>query len=58
MTLSGNFSFAFMSLLTAAIVKNSHTLAGIYFIFLKTRLKPNMNVSKKIGKVVVKENEF
>ena len=30
-----------MSLLTVSIVKKSHSLAGIYFIFLKERLKPN-----------------
>ena len=28
-----------MSLLTALIVKNSHSLAAIYFIFLKKRLR-------------------
>ena len=31
-----------MSLLTALIVKNSHILAGIYFIFLKKRPRPNL----------------
>ena len=30
--------FSFLSLLTAQIVKNSHILAGIYFIFLKNIL--------------------
>ena len=36
---------AFMSLLTAQIVKNSHQIfAGIYLIFLKTRPKPNLKV--------------
>ena len=29
------FIFIFMSLLTDGIVKNSHILTGIYFIFLK-----------------------
>ena len=31
-----------MTLLTASIVKNSDVLAGIYFIFLKRRLEPNL----------------
>ena len=31
-----------MPLLTAFIVKNSHVLAGIYFIFLKKGPRPNM----------------
>ena len=30
-----NFLLLFMSLLTAPIVKNNHTLAGIYIILLK-----------------------
>ena len=30
-----------MALWTVPIVKNSHTLAGIYFIFLKERPRPN-----------------
>ena len=34
--------FSFLSLLTALIVKNSHILAGIYFIFLKKRRRPNL----------------
>ena len=33
-----NFLLLFMSLLTALIVRNSHTLDGIYFIFLKNAL--------------------
>ena len=33
-----NFLSLFMSLLTAPIVKNSHILAGVYFIFLKNIL--------------------
>ena len=45
-----------MSLLTAFIVKNSHILAGIYFIFLKNGLTlklerllmPNLDISEKI----------
>ena len=36
-----NFLLLFMSLLTIPIVKNSHILAGIYFIFLKKYPKPN-----------------
>ena len=50
-----------MSLLTALIVKNSHILAGIYFIFLKKRPKPNFfntklgpqNLSYQIRQVLV-----
>ena len=49
-----------MSLLTAFIVKNSHILAGIYFIFLKIVLDqaerlsiPNLDLIEKIGKVVI-----
>ena len=30
-----------MSLLTAAVVKGSNILTGIYFIFLKKRPRPN-----------------
>ena len=37
-----NFLLLFMSLLRALIVKNSHILAGIYFIFLKKRSRPNL----------------
>ena len=36
-----NLLLHFISLLTSPIVKNSHLLAGIYFIFLKERLRPN-----------------
>ena len=31
-----------MSLLTAPIVKNSHILTAIYFIFLKKRPRPKL----------------
>ena len=31
-----------MSILTALIVKNSHILAGIYFVFLTKRPRPNL----------------
>ena len=34
-----NFLLLFMSLLTALIVKNSHILAGVYFIFVKKQPK-------------------
>ena len=34
-----NFLLLFVSLLTAAIIKNSHIYARIYFIFLKSLLK-------------------
>ena len=48
-----------MFLLTASIVKNRHMLAEIYFIFLKNILDqslliPNLDLSEKIGKVVIK----
>ena len=51
-----------MSLLTAAIVKNSQNLAATYFIFLKktsyTTLErlsiPNLDLSEKIGKTIIK----
>ena len=33
-----NFILLFMSLLTVLIVKSSHILAGIYFVFLSTAL--------------------
>ena len=39
--LSTKFSFAFMSLLTAPIAKNSRTFTLIYLIFLKLRPRPN-----------------
>ena len=31
-----------MSISTALVVKNSHILAGIYFIFLKRHARPNL----------------
>ena len=37
-----NLLSLFMSLLTALIVKNSHILTGIYFIFLKKLRRPNL----------------
>ena len=37
-----NFLLLLMSLLTALIVKNSHVLAGLYYIFLEKRPKPNL----------------
>ena len=39
-----NFILLFMSLLTAPIVKNSHILAGIYFIFPKKCPRRNLKV--------------
>ena len=39
-----NFPLYFMSLVTIPIVKNSHILAGIYFIYLKERHRPNSKV--------------
>ena len=35
------FLFLFMSLLEAVVVKNSHILVEIYFVFLENRLRPN-----------------
>ena len=57
--------FCFLCLLTARTVKNSHILAGIYFIILKNNLDQferlpisNLDLSKKIGKVVIKQDKF
>ena len=41
-----NYLLNFMSLLTVPIVKNSHILAGIYFIFLKER--PRFGIPKAL----------
>ena len=38
------FLLLFMSLLTPPIVEKSHILAGIYFIFLQERPRPNSKV--------------
>ena len=38
------FLLLLMSLLTIPIVKNSHILAGVYFIFLRKRPRPNAKV--------------
>ena len=46
-----------MSLSKTPIVKNSHVLAGIYFIFLKNVLDQTLGLSEKIGKVVIKEEK-
>ena len=51
-----------MFLLTALIVKNSHVMAEIYYIFLEKRLRPtiegfsipSLDIIGKIEKVVVK----
>ena len=60
-----SFSFLFMSLLTAQIIKNSHILAGFYFIFLKNTLDqfwrlliPNADLNEKIGQVIIKKNQI
>ena len=42
--------FSFVCLLRALIVKNSHVLAGIYFICLKERTIPNLKSIKRTGK--------
>ena len=54
-----------MSLLMAPTVKNSQMLTEIYFIFLKTpQIKnemfsiPNLDLSEKRGKVVIKKDKF
>ena len=57
-----NFILCFMSLLTAPVFKNSNFLAKISFISLRKGLKsnfqrlsiPNVDLSEKIGKVVIK----
>ena len=41
-----NFLSLFVSLLTASVVKNSHMLAGIYFMFLNGRPRPNLKGSQ------------
>ena len=35
---------AFMSVLAVPVAKNSHILAGIYFIFVKERPRPSWEV--------------
>ena len=55
-----------MSLLTAQIAKNSHAFAKIYFIFLRKTSQAIreslsvliLEVSIKIGKLVLKQNQF
>ena len=42
------FFLQFMSFLTVLTVKNSHILTGIFFIFLKERLRPNSKSCKTI----------
>ena len=41
-TIARKTLFCFSCLLTAFTVKNSHIFAGIDFIFLKKRTRPNM----------------
>ena len=60
-----SFALLFMSLLTAQIIKNSHILAGFYFIFLKNTLDQfwrllisNADLNEKIGQVIIKKNKF
>ena len=51
-----------MFLLTSQIITNSHILAGIYFIFLEERPRPNLkgfsiphlDLSEKMRNVVIK----
>ena len=55
-----------MSLITALIVKNSHILAGIYFIFAKNCPRPNLKGFQypiwtsvnRSGKNVINEDKF
>ena len=55
-----------MSLLRAPVIKNNHVLARIYFAFLKKTSKaklerfskPNLDFSKKIRKVDIKEGKL
>ena len=61
-----NFLLLFMSLLTSLIVKYSHILARIYFVFLIKRpvlnLKSfeytNLDLSEKIQGIVIKKDKF
>ena len=41
-----NFLSQFISILTALIVKKSHILTGIFFIFLRKRSRPNLKSFK------------
>ena len=43
-----------LSLLTVVMVKNSHILAGIYFIFLTKRLRPDLKGFKDQSLTLVK----
>ena len=49
--------FVSLSLLTARIVKNSHILTGIYFIFLKKHSRLNLK-GFQYEKIVIKEDKF
>ena len=42
--LSAKFTFAFSDFFTAPVVKNSHILGGIYFIFWKKHPGPSLKV--------------
>ena len=61
-----NFILHFMSLLTSLIVKNSHTLARIYFVFLTKRPRSNLksfgytnlDLSEEIQEIVIKKDKF
>ena len=55
----------FIPLLTALIVKNNHILAEIYCVSLKNDLEkpeglstPNLDLSEKMGKEVIKKDKF
>ena len=54
-----------MPLLIGSIIKNSHILDEVYFIFLKNVLEQieslpisDLDLSEKIGKIVIKKDEI
>ena len=62
--MSAKFSFVFISLLKAPIVKSTHILAAIYlsrktfWTKLESLLIKNMDLSEKIEKVVTKKEKI
>ena len=57
--MSAKFSFAFLSLLTALIVKSSHILSEIYFVFPKKCPRPNLKgLVKELGKWLSSKTNF
>ena len=47
-----------MSLLIAFTVENSHILGGTSYIKLEKLLIPNLDLSQKIKKIVIKQDKF